>query len=61
MADNNPTTPDEQRPAVESPDTVRGGTAETAGRDGDTIAQDHITQGQPLDDEEGDDVDRRAP
>ncbi len=47
--------------AVESAETVRGGTAETAGRNGDTIVQDHITQGQPLDGEEGDDVDRRAP
>jgi len=61
MMDNRDNKADEQGPAVESPDTVRGGTAETAARDGDVLVQDHITTGHPSAEEEADEVDRRAP
>ena len=53
----------EQGPALGtvSGETLGGAKPEVIGRGGDTIVQDRITLGRPLEGETPDDVDRRAP
>lgn len=48
-------------PGSTSGETLGSARADVIGRGGDTIVQDRITHGRPIDGEEPDEVDRRAP
>jgi hypothetical protein len=50
-----------ERPATNMGETTGGARPEVIGRDGDTIVQDSITTGRPVEGSEAPDVDRRAP
>ena len=51
----------EGAPATNMGETIGGPRPEVTGRDGDTIVQDSITTGRPLEGEDAPDIDRRAP
>jgi hypothetical protein len=53
--------PEDEVPATNLGETTGSAVPDAIGRDGDTIVQDSVTTGRPLEGEDRDPVDRRAP